>query len=146
MNKKIILVLVLSLLLPNLTVGVLAADTSENEFYSSLQEKEYKEYAHANLNVRKKVLGKDLDEVSKSLGKYSFGDLADFPANKEFYFFASALEDKHSIIKKYVIYDVNGKRIEAGINRHAKKESVMKNEFNGWETAIGEDELSNKRE
>lgn len=145
MNKKILLVLALSLLLPTFNVIALAEE-KEDAFYSSLSEKEYKEYAHAKLNVRKKILGKDLDEASNSLGKYSFGELSNFPDNDEFYFFASAIEDKNMIVKKYAIYDVNGKRIETGVHRHAKKEAVMKKDFNGWETAVSDDELSNKRE
>ena len=148
MKKIISLILVLSLFLLNLNVCVFAAGNKVDEFYNSLPKSEYKEYAHAKASIREIVLGKDLDKASLGLGKYAFDGLKKgfLPDNQEFYYFASAIEDEHTIIKKYAIYDLNGKRIATGINRHAKKESVLNNKFKGWEKPVGENELSNKRE
>lgn len=148
MYKKVKLFLVLFLLLPNLTISALAANNPVDEFYTSLPGNEYKEYSHANVNVREKVLGKDLAKASAGLGEYTFpsSDFSGFSSDKEYYFFASAIENKQMIIKKYAIYDIDGKRVAAGIHSHAKKEAVMKKEFNGWDTPFGQDELSNKRE
>lgn len=148
MNKKIIYIFVLSLILSNLSVGkvVFGADKSADEFYSLLPESEYKEYTDAKINVREKTLGKNINEASKGLGKYSFGDLAEYPDNEIYYFFASAIEDKNMIIKKFAVYNVSGKRIETGMHRVAKKEAVMKDGFNGWETPLDDNELSNKRD
>ena len=130
----------------NITWFVLEKNKPEDEFYSSLSQNEnkYKEYKNATLNIRKKINGIELKQVEKELGKYSFGALsADYPQH-EVYFFASIYEDDHMIVKKYAIYDLDGKLLNSGIHRAAKKEAVLNGEFNGWENPSGENELSDK--
>ncbi|WP_248559936.1 hypothetical protein [Niallia sp. NCCP-28] len=112
---------------------------SPDEFYTNLGIHEYKEYTGAATNIRKRLLGKELNNFSKEFGGYSF--TVDSP-NDEYYFFASVLDTSQIIIKKYAIYTPEGKRVEFGFNRQAKKASG----FKGWDKPLDDTELFNKRE
>lgn len=131
-----------------MTISVLASNDNVDKFYNSLPKNEYKEYTYANINVREFVSGKELIKASSGLGKYAFpkGKFSNYSYDQKYYFFASVIDNKHFIIKKYAIYDIDGKRVAGGINSQAKKEAVMKKEYIGWDSPFGGEELSNKRE
>jgi len=144
LKSKIIVLLVLSLLMLTTTMTVLAQEKPEDKFYSSLTNNKhiYKEYQNATLNIREKINEKDLHELDLKLGKYSFGDLSNEYKDKEVYFFASVYEDQLMVVKKYVIYDLQGNLLNLGFGRKAKKEAVLNGEFNGWSNLLGKEELS----
>jgi len=140
--KKIICMLIGCFFLSFPAVTIHAA-YSPDEFYINLGAHEYKEYANATVNIRKRVFGKELSDLSKySKSYFSEEGIAVDSPHQEYYFFASILDNAQRTIIKYAIYTPEGKRIAAGFNRQAKKESG----FNGWDAPLDDKELFNKRE
>lgn len=144
--KKILAYFLMAFILLNSSSFSLAKGKPEDEFYSSLTTNVhmYKEYKNATLNIRKLIDGSELKNIDKELGKYSFGELTAEPLDQEIYFFASIYENKHMIVKKYAIYNLQGKLLTSGHNRLAKKASVLNGEFSGWKSTTGLDELANE--
>ena len=144
--KKILVLFLMAFILLNSSSFGLASGKPEDEFYSSLTTNEhvYKEYKNATLNIRKFINGSELKDIDKELGKYSFGELTAEPLEQDIYFFASIYENKHMIVKKYAIYDLQGNLLTSGYNRLAKKASVLNGEFSGWKSTAGLDELANE--
>lgn len=144
MKKSFLILSLISLISLSITWSAFATNKPEDDFYSSLSknENEYKEYKNATFNIRKKLNGSELKELEQELAKYSFSALtADYPEH-DVYFFASYYEDKHMVVKKYAIYDLDENLLYSGVGRTAKKEAVLNGEFNGWKNASGENELA----
>lgn len=144
MKRIFYIVIITSLISLNISWSVFAKDKPEDEFYSKLTENEqvYQEYQKATINIREKINGSKLQELDKDLGKNSFGSFANYP-DVDVYFFASIYEDNLILVKKYAIYDLNGKFLNGGVSRIAKKEAVFSGEFKGWKHSVGKDGLSN---
>ncbi|MGE6721388.1 hypothetical protein ACQKGD_29330 [Peribacillus frigoritolerans] len=82
-----------------------------NEFYKSEKTGDYREYKTATLNIREKLLYKDLKStVNKHAGKYSLINIyinknRNIDPKRQIYLFCSIKETEEKMIRKYLIID-----------------------------------------
>ncbi|MGG0791942.1 hypothetical protein ABE132_25300 [Peribacillus simplex] len=88
---------------------------SANEFYKSGKIEDYSEYKTATINIREKLLYKDLKStVNKNAGKYSLVNIfynksQNIDPNRQIYLFCSIKETKEKMFHKFVIIDAETK-------------------------------------
>ncbi|MFE4429884.1 hypothetical protein ACFRH9_22940 [Peribacillus butanolivorans] len=84
---------------------------SANEFYKSGKIGDYSEYKTATLNIREKLLYKNLKStVNKNVGKYSLVNIynnkhPNIDPKRQIYLFCSVKETKESMLHKFLIID-----------------------------------------
>lgn len=84
---------------------------------TELPENEYTEFKNATLNVREKILFKDLkDTVESKMKKYSNVNIysQNYPnvePNRQIYFFTTVLDSQKQIDVKYILVDAETKDI-----------------------------------
>lgn len=116
---------------------------SADDFYTSLNTNEYKEFKDSKNNIRAKILYKDTNNINKELKNIAEPDnsipsLSHIDPNRQVYFFASVLENDEKIVQKYVVYDAETKNIlNASIQRYSKTKDAK-----GWTKAAGISDLS----
>ncbi|ASS95521.1 hypothetical protein [Peribacillus simplex] len=82
-----------------------------NKFYNNKKTGDYSEYKTATLNIREKILYKDLKStVNKNAGKYSEVNIynnknPNIDPKRQIYLFCSFKETKEKMIYKFIIID-----------------------------------------
>jgi hypothetical protein len=86
-----------------------------HQFYKTLRENEYREFNNATINVRKKLLYKDLNTMNNYMGPYHekkfVDDATHIDPHRIVYFLATIKETKQKTYRKYVIYDAQTKTL-----------------------------------
>ncbi|MFJ8260673.1 hypothetical protein ACIQ4I_01780 [Rummeliibacillus sp. NPDC094406] len=148
MIKNLLLILLTTTLLLNIAPAALAKNSQIDEFYKYLtDEKIYKEYKDATINVRKKMKITAYKDIEKELGKYSFdvGFLPNSIPKNDVYFFASIIEDNNRIVKKFAIYQLDGELFTSGYSSRTKGTTGLDDDFSSLKSSIVKEELASDK-
>lgn len=105
-----------------------AEEFLSKEVKTSRLAKYYEEYKDADLNIREKILFKDLEKtVKNNLGKIADDTIFNQPnikvdRNKLIYFYSSVLHSKDDVKNKFILIDAETKEMLWAGNSYVKKD------------------------